>query len=101
MNLTPVPYSANIGPGGPDLNRATRFSRVHTAMKEKQSPFFTQTGAAGGQINGGPNASGVPAGGVAVNGAQGLKPQMPGAQSGGVAPIITQTRSMVQRNARL
>ena len=33
------PYNANIGPGGPDLNRGVNFPRVRNSMKSKMSPF--------------------------------------------------------------
>ena len=39
------PYNADIGPGGPDMNRGANFPRVRTSMKEKMSPF------AGGEGN--------------------------------------------------
>jgi len=32
------PYEANIGPGGPDMNRATNFTRVPAHVKAKMSP---------------------------------------------------------------
>ena len=39
MKMTPGPYNANIGPGGPDLNRVG-FKRVQAYMKAKMSPFM-------------------------------------------------------------
>lgn len=74
MNFTPPPYNADIGPGGPDMNAKTQFSRVHTAMKSKMSPLLgapipagalSQTGdsalpGSSGQPGiGGPRAPGV------------------------------------------
>ena len=46
MKLTPGPYNANIGPGGPDMNRVG-FPRVRAYMKAKMSPFMAadQAGA--------------------------------------------------------
>ena len=40
MKFTPGPYNANIGPGGPDLNRVG-FKRVQAYVKAKMSPFMT------------------------------------------------------------
>lgn len=36
---TQPPYNANIGPGGPDMNRVG-FPMVKTATKQKMSPFM-------------------------------------------------------------
>lgn len=40
MKSTPIPYNADIGPGGPDMNARVGFPRVQTAMKQKMSPFM-------------------------------------------------------------
>ena len=39
MKLTPGPYNADIGPGGPDMNKVG-FPRVRAYMKAKMSPFM-------------------------------------------------------------
>lgn len=39
MKYTPGPYNADIGPGGPDMNRVN-FPRVRAYMKAKMSPFM-------------------------------------------------------------
>jgi hypothetical protein len=39
MKFTPGPYNANIGPGGPDINKV-KFPRVQAYMKAKMSPFM-------------------------------------------------------------
>ena len=39
LPMTPVAYNANIGPGGPDMNKVG-FPRVHANMKQKMSPFM-------------------------------------------------------------
>lgn len=39
MKFTPGPYNANIGPGGPDMNRVG-FKRVQAYMKAKMSPYM-------------------------------------------------------------
>ena len=46
MKFTPGPYNANIGPGGPDMNKVG-FTRVRAYMKAKMSPFMAadQAGA--------------------------------------------------------
>ena len=46
MKFTPGPYNADIGPGGPDMNKVG-FTRVRAYMKAKMSPFMAadQAGA--------------------------------------------------------
>jgi len=39
MKFTPGPYNANIGPGGPDMNKVG-FKRVQAYVKAKMSPFM-------------------------------------------------------------
>lgn len=38
------PYNANIGPGGPDMNRGADFARVKTYVKSKMSPDMSMDG---------------------------------------------------------
>ena len=40
------PYNADIGPGGPDLNRGANFPHVRVYMKSKQSPMIGGAGVA-------------------------------------------------------